>query len=88
LRAAKSDIDTIWWVEFDPTQGAEIPKNRPTVVLTADGLNRIRRTVVVVSLSTGPTPRPPIIMAVPSAGVGPTGLRPNSSSGQNPAIAK
>jgi mRNA interferase MazF len=38
------------------------------MVLSADGLNRVRRTVVVVPLSTGPAPRPPIIVAVPSAG--------------------
>jgi mRNA interferase MazF len=39
-------------------------------VLTADGLNRARRTVVVVPLSTGPVARPPIVVAVPSAGDG------------------
>jgi mRNA interferase MazF len=37
-------------------------------VLTANALNRARRTVVVVPLSTGPTPRPPIVVATPSAG--------------------
>jgi mRNA interferase MazF len=55
-------------VDLDPTRGAEIRKNRPAVVLSADGLNRARRTVVVVPLSTGPVPRPPIVVAVPSAG--------------------
>jgi len=25
----------IWWVDFDPTQGAEIRKRRPAVVITA-----------------------------------------------------
>ena len=58
----------IWWVNFDPTQGAEIRKTRPAVVVTADGLNRARRTVVVVPLSTGPEPHPPIVIATPSAG--------------------
>jgi mRNA interferase MazF len=58
----------IWWVEFDPTRGSEIRKTRPAVILTADGLNRARRTVVVVPLSTGPDPHPPIVVAVPSAG--------------------
>jgi mRNA interferase MazF len=61
---------SIWWVDFDPTRGSEIQKMRPAVVLSADGLNRIRRTVVVVPLSTGPDPRPPIVVAVPSAGEG------------------
>jgi mRNA interferase MazF len=58
----------VWWVDFDPTQGAEIRKIRPAVVVTADGLNRARRTVVVVPLSSGPQPHPPIVVATPSAG--------------------
>lgn len=58
----------IWWVALDPTQGSEIRKIRPAVVMTADALNRARRTVVIVPLSTGPKPRPPIVVATPSAG--------------------
>jgi mRNA interferase MazF len=58
----------IWWVDFEPTQGAEIRKRRPAVVVTMDGLNRARRTVVVVPLSSGPQPRPPIVIATPSVG--------------------
>jgi mRNA interferase MazF len=58
----------VWWVNLDPTRGSEIRKTRPAVVLTADGLNRARRTVVVVPLSTGPAPHPPIVVATPSAG--------------------
>jgi len=58
----------IWWVNFDPTQGSEIRKTRLAVVVTADPLNRARRTVVVVPLSTGPQPRPPLVVATPSAG--------------------
>ena len=58
----------IWWVDFEPAQGAEIRKTRPAVVITADALNRARRTVVVVPLSTGPEPHPPIVVAIPSAG--------------------
>lgn len=61
---------SVWWIAFDPARGGEIQKTRPAVVLTADGLNRSRRTVVVVPLSTGPTPRPPVLPAVPSAGAG------------------
>lgn len=60
----------VWWVDLDPTRGSEIRKMRPAAVLTADALNRARRTVVVVPLSTGPTPRPPIVVATPSAGAG------------------
>lgn len=58
----------VWWVDLDPTRGSEIRKTRPAVVLTADGLNRARRTVVVAPLSTGPEPRPPIVVPTPSAG--------------------
>jgi mRNA interferase MazF len=61
---------SVWWVELDPTRGSEIRKTRPAVVLSADALNRVRRTVVVVPLSTGPAPHPPVVMAVPSAGEG------------------
>lgn len=60
----------VWWVDLDPTRGGEIRKTRPAVVLTANALNRARRTVVVVPLSTGPAPRPPIVVATPSAGAG------------------
>jgi mRNA interferase MazF len=58
----------VWWVNLDPTRGSEIRNTRPAVVVTADALNRARRTVVVVPLSTGPTPRPPIVVSTPSAG--------------------
>ena len=58
----------IWWMNLDPTQGSEIGKTRPAVVITADALNRARRTVVIVPLSTGPAPRPPIVVSTPSAG--------------------
>ena len=34
----------MWWVAFDPARGGEIQKTRPAVVLSADGLNRVRRT--------------------------------------------
>jgi mRNA interferase MazF len=55
-------------VNLDPTVGSEIRKMRPAVIMTADALNRARRTIVVVPLSTGPQPRPPIVVATPSAG--------------------
>ena len=58
----------IWWVNLDPTQGSEIQKTRPAVILTVNPLNRARRTVVVVPLSSAATPRPPIVVSVPSAG--------------------
>ncbi|MDO9541320.1 MAG: type II toxin-antitoxin system PemK/MazF family toxin [Kiritimatiellia bacterium] len=50
----------IWWVALDPTQGSEIHKTRPCLILTHDTLNRLRRTVVVIPLSTSAKPHPPI----------------------------
>lgn len=60
----------IWWVDFDAIADGEMRPMRPAVVITADALNRARRTVVVVPLATGPHPRPPIVVATPSAGQG------------------
>lgn len=54
----------IWWVALDPSQGAEIKKTRPCVVLTNHILNRLRKTVVVVPLSTAAKPHPPITIPV------------------------
>jgi mRNA interferase MazF len=60
----------VWWVNFDPSQGMEIQKWRPAVILTANALNRARGTVVVVPLSTSAKPRSPIVIPLPSAGNG------------------
>lgn len=54
----------VWWVSLDPTQGAEIKKTRPCVVIGSDTLNRLRKTVVVVPLSTAAKPHPPITLEV------------------------
>lgn len=64
----------VWWVELDPTRESEIWKRRPAVILTVDALNRARRTVVVVPLSTSATPRPPIVVSIPTAGLGSTAV--------------
>lgn len=58
----------VWWVTFDPARGSEIRKTRPAVVLSVNPLNRIRRTVIVVPLSSKQRPRPPLIVPTPSAG--------------------
>ena len=58
----------VWWVNFDPSEGMEIQKCRPAVILTVNALNRARGTVVVVPLSTSAKPRPPIVGPLPSAG--------------------
>ncbi|OGV93210.1 MAG: PemK family transcriptional regulator [Lentisphaerae bacterium RIFOXYB12_FULL_65_16] len=58
----------VWWVSLDPTQGSEIRKTRPCVVLTHDTLNRLRRTVVVIPLSATARPHPPITVPVTCQG--------------------
>lgn len=60
----------VWWVDLDPTRGSEIRKRRPAVIVTAVGLNRGRRTVVIVPLSTSARPFPPIVATMESAGPG------------------
>ena len=46
----------IWWVSLDPTQGSEIKKTRPCVVLSHNTLNKLRKTVVVIPLSSAASP--------------------------------
>ncbi len=58
----------VWWVDLNPTKGSEIHKKRPCVILSVDVLNQRRKTVVVVPLSTAPTVRPPLTVAISSAG--------------------
>jgi len=58
----------VWWVSLDPTQGAEVKKTRPCLVLTHDTINRLRRTVVVVPLSSAGKPHPPITVPVTCQG--------------------
>jgi mRNA interferase MazF len=64
----------IYLVDFDPSKaiddkvGSEILKKRPAVVLTVNPFNKLRRTIVVVPLSSSPRAAPPLVVAVPSAG--------------------
>ena len=60
--------DDVVWVNLDPTVGAEIKKRQPCVIVSLSVLNDQRLTVVVVPLSGSSTPRPPLVVAVPSAG--------------------
>lgn len=65
IRIERGDI---WWVNLDPTIGAEIKKQRPCVVLSSNEINRIRATPIVIPLSSSPEAAPPIVVSVPSAG--------------------
>jgi mRNA interferase MazF len=58
----------VWWVCLDPARGSEIRKTRPCVVISADQINRQRRTPVVIPLSAAPDAAPPVVVSVPSAG--------------------
>ena len=53
---------------LDPTVGSEIAKRRPCLILTTDLVNVYRRTVVVVPLSSSPTPHPPITVPIQCQG--------------------
>src|SRR5580658_1863479 len=64
----KIERGEIWWINLDPAVGGEIKKRRPCVVLSANEVNRIRATPVVIPLSSSPEAAPPIVVSVPSAG--------------------
>lgn len=50
----KNEIERgdVFWARLDPTVGFELQKTRPVVVLSINPLNKARKTVVVVPLST------------------------------------
>ena len=54
----------VWWVRLDPTLGSEIAKTRRCVILSGNVFNRLRRTVVVIPLSTSPQPSAPLLVPV------------------------
>lgn len=54
----------IYWVNLDPTQGAEVQKRRPCLILSSDLLNQARRTVVVVPFSSVAKAFPPVTVEV------------------------
>lgn len=59
----------IYWVELDPTRGAEIAKTRPCIILSATEINLHRKTVIALPLTTtSASAAPPLLVAVPSAG--------------------
>ena len=41
----------IYWVNLDPTQGSEIQKTRPCVIVSPDEMNQALKTVMVVPLT-------------------------------------
>jgi mRNA interferase MazF len=69
MEAGKLGRGNVWWVNLDPTQGAEIKKICPCVLVAATPINRARRTVLAVPLSSSDsTPHPPITVRVSCMG--------------------
>ena len=60
----------IYWVHFPKRdrQGAEMEKACRCVILSLTTVNAVRRTVMVVPLTSSPDPVPPIAIAAVSAG--------------------
>ena len=56
----------IYWVRLDPTEGSEINKTRPCVVLSVNPINKVRRTVVVVPMTSRGPERLPLQVGVDS----------------------
>jgi mRNA interferase MazF len=58
----------MYWINLDPTVGSEIRKKRPCVIIGASPINRARRTVIVVPLSSAGKPQPPLTIPVACMG--------------------
>lgn len=50
--------DDVWLVTLDPTQGAEIQKTRPCLVVSPDEMNQHLKTVIVAPMTTVLRPYP------------------------------
>ncbi|MFZ3214042.1 MAG: type II toxin-antitoxin system PemK/MazF family toxin [Terriglobales bacterium] len=50
--------DEIWLVSLDPTQGAEMHKTRPCLVVSPDEMNQHLRTIIVAPMTTVTRPYP------------------------------
>ena len=50
--------DEVWLVVLDPTQGAEIQKTRPCLVISPDELNQHLRAVIISPMTTVTRPYP------------------------------
>jgi mRNA interferase MazF len=50
--------DEVWLVTLDPTQGVEIQKTRPCLVISPDEMNQHLQTVIVAPMTTVTRPYP------------------------------
>ena len=51
-------LDEVWLVSLDPTQGSEIRKSRPCLVVSPDESNRHLRAVIIAPMTTVERPYP------------------------------
>lgn len=58
----------VYKVDLNPTKGSEINKVRPCIIVGATPINQARNTIVVVPLSSSPTPRLPLVVPINSLG--------------------
>lgn len=57
----------VFWVTLDPVQGSEMARTRPCVVVSLTELNAVRRTVVIVPLTSTTTPANwPLLIELPT----------------------
>lgn len=50
--------DEVWLVSLDPTQGVEIQKTRPCLVISPDEMNKHLRSVIIAPMTTVIRPYP------------------------------
>jgi len=50
--------DEVWLVTLDPTQGVEIQKTRPCLVISPDEMNQHLQTVIIAPMTTATRPYP------------------------------
>lgn len=41
----------VYWISLDPTQGSEIAKTRPAVVISPNEMNQFLRTVLIIPIT-------------------------------------
>lgn len=57
----------IYWCALDPVVGAEQAKTRPCVVVSSTVINKARKTIVIVPLTSTPSPVTwPVLISMPS----------------------
>ncbi len=50
--------DEVWLVSLDPTEGSEIQKTRPCLIVSPDEANEYLRTVIIAPMTTTERPYP------------------------------